>query len=45
MFSINHEDWSVALVYPDDPALLMPNGRYALGACNDITKTIYINHT
>ena len=44
MFCINNEYWSVVLVYPDDIALLMPNGRYALGACNDMTKTIYISN-
>lgn len=44
MFSINNEYWSVVLVYPDDIALLMPSGRYALGACNDMTKTIYISN-
>lgn len=44
MFSINKEDWSVALVYPDDITLLMPNGNFALGACNDMTKTIYISN-
>lgn len=45
MFSINNEYWTVVLVYPDDITLLMPNGRYALGACNDMTKTIYISNT
>ena len=28
---------------PYDVALLMPNGEYAVGACNDSTKTIYIS--
>jgi hypothetical protein len=31
-------------VFPYDIALLMPNGDYAIGACNDSTKTIYINN-
>ena len=29
---------------PYDVALLMPNGDYAIGACNDSDKTIYINY-
>ena len=42
MFVINNEPWEVILVQPDDFELLMPNGNFALGACNDIDKTIYI---
>lgn len=42
-FSINGEQWGVALVAPDDEFLLMPDGDYALGACCDDTRTIYIN--
>ena len=44
MFTINGEAWWVVLVMPYDVALLMPNGNYALGACNDSTKTIYISN-
>ena len=44
MFSINNEWWQVVLVAPNDIALLMPNGEYALGMCTDATKTIYISH-
>lgn len=43
MFTINGEAWWVVLVEPDDIALLMPNGDFAIGACNDSTKTIYIS--
>ena len=43
MFTFNGEYWQILLVLPYDVALLMPNGRYALGACNDATKTIYIS--
>lgn len=32
------------LVAPYDEELLMPNGDYALGACNDGDKTIYISN-
>ena len=42
MFSINNERWNIVLVAPYDAALLMPNGNFALGACNDAAKTIYI---
>lgn len=44
MFTINNETWDIVLVMPRDVALLMPNGNYALGACSDITKTIYISN-
>ena len=44
MFTINGEQWFIVLVMPYDVALLMPNGKYALGACNDATKTIYISN-
>ena len=43
MFQINGEYWQILLVSPYDPSLLMPNGNYALGACDDFMKTIYIN--
>lgn len=44
MFTINGEYWTIVLVMPYDVALLMPNGNFALGACNDATKTIYISN-
>ena len=44
MFTINGESWCVVLVAPADVALLMPNGQFALGACNDSTKSIYISN-
>lgn len=44
MFTINGEVWCILLVAPYDIALLMPNGNYALGVCNDTTKTIYISN-
>lgn len=44
MFTINGESWCVVLVMPNDIALLMPNGDFAIGACNDATKTIYISN-
>ena len=42
MFNINNEQWQIVLVDEFDKALRMPTGEYALGACNDVTKTIYI---
>lgn len=42
MFAINGEYWRIVLVPSNDRSLLMPNGRYALGACNDWNKTISI---
>ena len=44
MFTINGEAWWIVLVAPNDIALLMPDGEFALGACNDATKTIYISN-
>ena len=44
MFTINDEYWYINIVFPYDASLLMPNGNYALGACNDDTKTIYISN-
>ena len=43
MFDINGEYWKVLLVSPEHPQLMRSNGAYALGACNDHNKTIYIN--
>ena len=44
MFTINGEGWDIALVDPADVNLLMPDGDFALGACSDYTKTIYISN-
>lgn len=43
MFTINGERWWIVIVAPYDVALLMPNGDFAIGACNDATKTIYLS--
>lgn len=43
MFNINGEEWHVLLVSPYHPKLQRSNGLYSVGACDDITKTIYIN--
>jgi hypothetical protein len=44
MFTINGERWWIMFVMPYDVALLMPNGDFAIGACNDATKTIYLSN-
>ena len=44
MFTINGERWWIVLVEPNDPALVMPNGDFAIGACNDSVKTIFISN-
>lgn len=43
MFNINGEYWRVLLVSPNHPQLYRQDGIPALGVCNDLTKTIYIN--
>lgn len=43
MININGEDWRILLVSPLHPLLCMPNGDYAIGACDDPSKTIVIN--
>lgn len=44
MITINGEVWGIRLVPPYHPGLAAPSGP-ALGCCNDITKTIYLNNT
>ena len=43
MFVINGERWGVFLVSPSHPKLQRIDGTFAIGACDDITKGIYIN--
>jgi hypothetical protein len=43
MFIINGELWKVIFVDARDPALLKPNGSFAIGACDDYSKTIYLS--
>lgn len=45
MFLINNIYWKVALVSPDYPLLQRINGEYSIGACDNLTRTIYINNT
>ena len=45
MFVINNIDWKLAFVSPDFPLLQRMNGEYTIGACDNLTRTIYINNT
>lgn len=42
MFEINNEQWFIKFVSPTHPILLMNNGEYSAGTCDDYTKTIYL---
>jgi hypothetical protein len=42
-FLINGEWWAIVPVHPTDPVLLRPDGVLSVGACNDITKSIYLS--
>ena len=44
MFIINNEQWQVFFVSANHISLLKPNGEFAIGACDDYRKTIYLNH-
>ena len=44
MFKINGELWRVVFCSPHAPELRRSDGAYALGACNDRTKIIYIRN-
>lgn len=43
MFKINGIDWQIKLVSANHPAIRRATGEYTLGACDDITRTIYIS--
>ena len=45
MFLINNVYWKLALVSPDFPLLRRGSGEYSIGACDNLTRTIYINNT
>lgn len=40
---INGIDWRILLVSSNHPQLIKNNGTFALGVCNNLNKTIYIN--
>ena len=43
MFLINGIYWKLAFVPPDFPLLQRNDGGYAIGACDNLTRTIYLN--
>ena len=43
MININGNEWRIALVSPFDSSLQRSDKSYALGVCDDIEKTIFIN--
>lgn len=43
MFTINGETWRVVDVAPNDYILLRPDGFFTVGACDNLTKTIYLS--
>lgn len=45
MFLINNVYWKLAFVSPDFPLLQRWSGEYTIGACDNLTRTIYINET
>ena len=45
MFLINNVYWKLAFVPPDFPLLRRMSGEYSIGACDNLTRTIYINET
>ncbi len=44
MITINGIRWRVRLVSPSHPFLITHKGTLALGCCDKLTKTIYINN-
>lgn len=45
MFLINNIYWKLAFVSPNFPLLRRMDGEYSIGACDNLTRTIYINET
>ena len=43
MFLINNVYWKLAFVAPYFPLLQRGNGEFTIGACDNLTRTIYIN--
>ena len=44
MFNINNINWKLAFVAPDFPLLRRQNGEFTIGACDNLTRTIYISN-
>ena len=45
MFDINGVLWKLSYVPPDYPLLQRMSGEYTIGACDNLTRTIYISNT
>lgn len=45
MFTINDIPWEIYLVHPRHPMLMRGDGSFSIGACDDSSKSIYINDT
>lgn len=45
MFIINNIYWKIAFVPSNFPLLQRLNGEYSIGACDNLTRTIYLNNT
>ena len=43
MFLINNVYWNLSIVPENFPQLQKIDGTYAIGSCNNLLKTIYIN--
>lgn len=43
MIKINGETWKLFLVSPNHPMLKTPTGTFTLGACDNISHSIFIN--
>ena len=43
MFIINNIYWKLAYVSADFPLLQRMDGSFTIGACDNLTRTIYIN--
>lgn len=45
MILINNVYWKLAFVESNYPLLMRFDGSYAIGACDNLTRTIYINNS
>ena len=43
MFNINGATWRVFLTSPNHPMLMRSDGSFTIGACDNDTRSIYIN--
>ena len=45
MFNINGIDWEIKFTSPNHPKLQKYDDSFALGSCDNLTKTIYISES